>query len=114
MPPGQRLLHLAGRDSVSTGADTVIVYEAAPLPAPPGLASVASAVVAIHSPRAGARLADLVDEAKIGRATVAIVAISATAARATGRGWHSITVSRTPDDRALLSCAAELCLNPVE
>ena len=53
-------------------------------------------MVAVHSPRAGQRLAELVDQAEISRATIRIAAIGEAAAVAAGDGWAG---ARLPDTR---------------
>jgi uroporphyrinogen-III synthase len=67
-----------------------------------------SAVIAIHSPRAGRRLAALVAPEERPRFHVA--AISAATADACGSGWASIAISPAPDDTALLHCVETLCI----
>jgi uroporphyrinogen-III synthase len=67
------------------------------------------AVALIHSPRAGALFARLVDEAGLERATIPIAAISPAAAEAAGSGWKAILAAATPRDDALLELAAKLC-----
>lgn len=106
LPQGQRLLHLAGRDHVAiAGATTIAVYEARATDPPAALRAIDQCVVAVHSPRAGERLAELVAN----RAGTAIAAISAAAADACGPGWQSVEVSQRPNDEALLALAASLC-----
>ena len=74
---------------------------------PVDLGGLAGQVAAIHSPRAGARLAELVAE----RATVALAAISRSAAAAAGTGWLDAAIADSPSDGALLATAAGLCNN---
>jgi uroporphyrinogen-III synthase len=106
LPSGQRLLHLTGRDHRAVpGTTAVAVYEARALDAPPGLDQLGHCVVAVHSPRAGARFADLVRD----RGDIAIVAISTAAAQAVGTGWQTISAATEPNDEALLALAARLC-----
>jgi uroporphyrinogen-III synthase len=62
-------------------------------------------VALIHSPRAGRRFAELVDD----RSRLAIAAISRDAADAVGGGWFSVEATDTPSDDALLALAARLC-----
>lgn len=112
--PGSRLLHLAGEDrrepAAARHAITVIpVYRAVPVL---DRADLASCVAALHSPRAGARLAELVEPAD--RGSIAIVAISRAAAEAAGGGWQSAEAAETPNDTALLVLAARLCNNSCE
>jgi uroporphyrinogen-III synthase len=59
----------------------------------------------VHSPRAGARLAELMT----GRGDIAIAAISAAASAACGSGWRDVAAIAAPDDGALLALAAALC-----
>jgi uroporphyrinogen-III synthase len=109
LPRGQRLLHLAGRDHNDTGAATIIpVYEARRIDRPPGLDALQDCVVAVHSPRAGKRLAELVAN----RSRIAIAAISTAAAEACGGGWERVEVASRPADDALLALAARLCESP--
>lgn len=104
--PDGRLLHLAGADHLPIRGDveTVAVYASRAL-APPAPDAFFDSVVAIHSPRAGRRLAELVAD----RARTAITAISAKAANACGQGWERVEVANRPNEAALLALAAELC-----
>jgi uroporphyrinogen-III synthase len=109
LPAGQRLLHLAGRDHVGAGAMRVIaVYEARAVDSPPGIEQLRDCVVAVHSPRAGRRLAELVTE----RGRIAIAAISPAAAQACRTGWHQLRAADAPNDAVLLALAARLCETP--
>jgi uroporphyrinogen-III synthase len=109
-----RLLHVCGADvrpfdPYGIVIDRCIVYSADPVAPPAELALTIEErpVVLIHSPRAGARLAELVEPAK--RARVAVVAISANAAEAAGPGWEEVAIASEPRDEALLNEAARLC-----
>ena len=108
VPPAQRLLHLSGADrfaATTTHRVTAIaVYHAREIP-DPRLPDLAEAVVAVHSARAGARLADVVAD----RGATMIAAISAAAAAACGSGWESVATADAPSDTALLALAARLC-----
>ena len=107
LPADLRLLHLAGADHVESDdarIDRRIVYRAAEI-ADPGLPSLDGLVVAVHSPRAGARLATLAE----GSPSTAIAAISQAAAEACGAGWERVDVSTKPNDTSLLALAAMLC-----
>jgi uroporphyrinogen-III synthase len=109
LPSDQRLLHLAGRDHLSSGAAmTIAVYEARPIARPTGLDALGGCVAAVHSPRAGHRLGELVAE----RSAIAIAAISPAAAEACGDGWQIVGVAAEPTDSALLALAARLCDSP--
>ena len=105
--PGGRLLHLAGSDHLPAGdAEAVTVYVNGAIDPPPPI-DASNAVVVVHSPRAGRRLAELVKE----RGATAIAAISEQAAKACGEGWAEIAVASQPRDPPLLALAAKLCQN---
>ena len=110
--PGLRLLHLCGADrrepnGVSQSITAVVVYRSRPID-DIDVTGLRDGVALVHSPRAGQRLAELVDD----RATLAIAAISQAAADAAGTGWRSIDVAERPSDDALLALAARLCNKP--
>jgi len=110
LTPELRLLHLCGEDRrTPTDAPQAItavpIYRSRAIDPPPGLDQAIGAVVLVHSPRAGQRFAELVED----RGTVAIAAISATAAEAAGAGWSEIGIASEPSDDALLALAARLC-----
>lgn len=104
--PGGRLLHLAGRDHFPVGAAmTISVYEARAIEHPAGVEELRHCVVAVHSPRAGRRLAELASH----RSSIAVAAISPAAAEACAAGWQCVHASPQPTDEALLALAAGLC-----
>lgn len=106
LPAGRTLLHLAGRDHFETGAAaTIVVYEARAIGRPQGIDGLAGSVAAVHSPRTGSRLAELVE----GRSAIAIAAISPAAAAACGGGWQRVHAAAMPNEAALLALAARLC-----
>jgi uroporphyrinogen-III synthase len=108
--PEGRFLHLAGADHVPIDrAEPVIVYESRAIAAP-SADHLAGTVVAVHSPRAGERLAALVTD----RASIAIAAISERAAAACGNGWERVAVADSPREDALLALAGKLCQNQSE
>ena len=108
LPHSLRLLHLAGQDrreAESSGrADLRIVYRSVAIEAPE-LPSLEGLVIAVHSPRAGTRLAELADR----RSNTAIAAISAATAAACRSGWERIEVADRPDEPSVLALAAMLC-----
>ena len=110
LPADLALLHLAGQDrhDVATDRriDVRIVYRSAAI-ADPALPPLDGLVIAVHSPRAGARLAAVAGA----RPAAAIAAISAAAAAACGPGWLSVDIAAAPDDASLLALAARLCQN---
>jgi len=108
LPVEMRLLHLAGDDhrEAETGhrIDRRIIYRSGPIEQP-GLPPIDGLIVAVHSPRAGARLAELTEQ----RGRTAIVAISKAAAEQVGDGWERVEVAERPNDSSLLALAASLC-----
>jgi uroporphyrinogen-III synthase len=108
LPASLNLLHLAGEDRREAASEhqveARIVYRSAPIEAP-GLPPLAGLVVAVHSSRAGSRLAELADS----RGGTSIAAISRAAAEACGNGWQQLEIAEQPDDPSLLALAAMLC-----
>lgn len=107
---GLRLLHLCGEDRREPGAakqavTPVAVYRAATIAQPPRLEQLARAVVLVHSPRSGQRIAELV----AAKQDIAVAAISQAAADACGDGWECVQACEAPDDDTLLSLAERLC-----
>jgi len=111
-----RLLHLCGEHRTEPHAKQAItaipVYRATELPLPDDFRRIEGQVAAVHSPRAGRRLAELANAASIDRSTVRIAAISEAAASAAGPGWGRCEAADAPDEAALLALAARLCDNP--
>ncbi|HET9458941.1 MAG TPA: uroporphyrinogen-III synthase [Sphingomicrobium sp.] len=112
--PGLRLLHLCGEHrrrpaSAPQAITPLSVYRSAALAKVPGLGRIAGEVVAIHSPRAGARLAELAARQGLDISGTAIAAISAEAALAAGSGWQSVEAAEAPSESCLLALAARLC-----
>jgi uroporphyrinogen-III synthase len=115
LPSGLRLFYPCGRDRRDLSAArqailSVPVYAAEALPMPEGFGAIADAVIAVHSPRAGERLAELA--AGIDKSNARIAAISEAAASAAGSGWETVMHAAEPNDRALLELAARLCEKP--
>jgi uroporphyrinogen-III synthase len=108
--PELKLLHLCGADRIETEARQKIarvpVYRSVELPPPESLSALRGQVAAVHSPRAGQRLASLTGDF---RATIGIAAISPAAADAAGDGWEHREHADKPTDDALLALAARLC-----
>ncbi|RJF94005.1 uroporphyrinogen-III synthase [Sphingomonas cavernae] len=107
-----RVLHLCGEDRrepdpQGVEIERVAVYAARAIAEPAGLAeAVARQPVAMaHSPRAAARLSALVSD----RSQIALAAISANAAVASGIGWRAVAIADAPTDQALLAIAARMC-----
>ena len=109
----RRVLHLCGRDHLAlerAGMQVTrrIVYAAEAVDRLPQTARQAladGALVLLHSARAAATFAALVDD----RRGIGIVAISPAAADAAGAGWRSVTAAAAPRDEALLELATQLC-----
>lgn len=112
--PDLRLLHLCGEDRIVSGGHPqrlteLVVYRSTQTEPPEALEQVE--VVALHSPRAARRFAELVDEK---RSTIAIAALSRAVADAAGPGWQAVAVAESPCDRSLLVLAKELCDKPLQ
>lgn len=112
-----RALHLSGREHRAVAHPAIVVERRAVYAAEAEGALGAEAVAAIgkgalvllHSPRAAALFAALVDAAGLDRATIAIAAISEATADAAGVGWKTRAAAPAPRDQALLELAAKLC-----
>ena len=110
--PGLRLVHPCGADRTAAPdarqkISSVVVYRAKAIDAP-ALNEVNGNVVMVHSPRAGARLCELIKD----RSSAAVVAISKAAADAVGDGWAVVQTASRPTDEAMLALAADLCNKP--
>lgn len=115
LPSALRLFYPCGRErrDLSQARQAILsvpVYAAEALPLSEGFPAIAGSVVAVHSPRAGARLAELVRSSD--RSSVRIAAISEAAAQAADTGWDEVASAALPNDRALLELAARLCEKP--
>lgn len=105
----KRAYHPCGGDHVALEHPDVrverqVVYQAEPADMVPGNL-VGPAVAMVHSPRAGARLAELVED----KSSILVAAISLAAAEAAGEGWALTRIAQAPRDEALLELAARLC-----
>lgn len=118
VPAGVRLLHLCGEHRTEPQAARAItavpVYRSSALPPAADLRRIEDQVAAVHSPRAGQRLAELAGKAPIDQSTVRIAAISTAAAAAAGPGWERCEAADEPSEAALLALAARLCDNRAE
>lgn len=110
------LLHLAGREHLPPRDPPLpivrrLVYAADAVDRLPdeARAVLPGAIVLLHSPRAAAAFARLLDAAGIARAVVEIAAISEAARAAAGAGWRAAIIAAAPGDAALLAAAAKLC-----
>lgn len=110
----QRLLHICGAevkpfDAMGIVVDRCAVYAADPIAPTPEFEGLLSSrpVFLAHSPRAAARLASLVPDAR--RGSAGLVAISPDAAAAAGQGWEMVAIAPEPRDEAILQEAVRLC-----
>ena len=107
-----KLIHLCGEDRrrpdrPKQQISCVTVYRARTVDAPGGIERLRGQVAAVHSPRAGKRLVELVPPED--RREITIAAISKAAAEAAGTGWADVRVATVPTDSALLVLARSLC-----
>lgn len=111
LAPDLKLLHLCGEDRAipadAQAITPIAVYRSVEKGDPDPIPD--NCVALVHSPRAGRRLAELVQH----RDGIAIAAISPQAAEAVGSGWQSVGFADVPTDDALLALAARLCNKPV-
>lgn len=113
----RRILRLAGEERVTltppTGVSLVerVVYASQPLPAGPDLIALlrSPCVVALHSAAAARHFAGECDRLGIARTAIALATIGPRVSEAAGPGWAHLAEAATPDDEALLACAAKLC-----
>lgn len=110
----RRILHVSGRDvrlfdPGELKLFSACVYAAVECGNGGELARKLLSVDAVmaHSPRAAARLAELVPLDR--REPVALMAISGATAEAAGEGWRSILIADRPSDEAMLALATGLC-----
>lgn len=108
-------LHLSGREVGEVGDDGGSIAQRIPVYAseacevtPAGLATLAGSVALVHSPRAGSRLAELIEGSGVPRATIHLAAIGARAAEAAGPGWAAVALADRPTDDALIAAAHRL------
>jgi uroporphyrinogen-III synthase len=106
-----RLLHLAGRDhrppdDARVAIERRTVYASDAVTSLPEVARAAlpHATALLHSPRAAALFATLVEPGEI-----LIATISAATRDAAGPGWRAVAVADRPTDTSLLAAAAKLC-----
>lgn len=117
----RRVLRLAGAEHVplrvppGTAIESVVVYEARPLPL--GTASAAllgnETVVMLHSAAAARHFAEECGRMVIVRASIALACLGPRIAAAAGDGWASVASAERPDDAALLALATRMCQNGV-
>lgn len=105
-----RLLHLAGRERMpdAAGVDPLVVYASEELPIEAGWTRILGRgwTALLHSPRAAARLAALVDHDGAPKADIAVAALGPAVLAAAGGGWRSASAALRPDDESLLDLVA--------
>jgi uroporphyrinogen-III synthase len=117
--PPCRILRLAGEERVAltppagVSLEERVVYASQPLPAGPDLIALlrSPCVVALHSAAAARHFARECDRLGIARSAMALATIGPRVSEAAGPGWADLAEADTPDDEALLACAAKLCQN---
>lgn len=117
VPPHRRLLWLCGEARTAIDhpaiALAVPVYRAVALPVDPAaIAMLDNSVALLHSSRAAARLATVIDRTGIARAGMRLATISAKVANAAGIGWGEVAVADLPNDDALIATAGMLAIDP--
>lgn len=108
-----RLLHLSGAeiseiDFMGVEVERRIVYDSEVVPPTAAMLELLAGggVVLVHSPRAAARLAEIV----LDRYVLELVTISARTAEAAGEGWRRVAIAAYPRDEAVLEAAAQIAL----
>lgn len=108
------VLHLAGTtvapmDAGPLRLTRIAVYSMASLPPDPALLhdAIPGAILLVHSPRAGERLAERIPLDQ--RSALHIVAISHAALATCGSGWASLSAPHRPVDDDMLALALSLC-----
>ena len=117
IPPGTRLLRLAGAERVPLTAPQGVtlaervVYASEPLPMPSGLAARLHepAVVALHSAEAARHFAAECDRLELDRGLIALATIGPRVSGAAGTGWRTLACPERPEEAALLETARDLC-----
>jgi len=115
--PSIRLLRLTGTEHVPLDLPphvmltTRVVYESVSLPISEPLALVLSggALVLLHSAAAARHFAQECDRLTLPRSAIAIAALGPRIASAAGTGWADCRSAPSPNDRALLALAKEMC-----
>lgn len=112
----QKLLHLCGADYAIAEMGLIelariVVYSADPLVPPAAMFAMLTkpSVIAVHSPRAAARIAAICDDHQIDRSMISIAAISEKAAQAAGGGWQKLAIALKPRDEDIIEAADALC-----
>lgn len=117
IPPGTRLLRLAGEERVPltlpTGVTMIerVVYDSKTLPMADALVRLMTtqAIVMLHSAAAARHFTAELERNDIAQAAIHLAALGPRIAEAAGLGWASVRSAESPNDAALLALAAQLC-----
>lgn len=118
LTPPLRLLRLAGAERIALSTPPTvelierIVYAAVSLPL--SYSRTDPTVVALHSAAAARQFASKCDRLGLLRAQFTLACIGPRVAQAAGDGWAGVHSAPSPDDRALLALAADLCQTPAK
>lgn len=117
VPPGARLLRLAGAERVVLAPPAgvtlteIVVYASEPLPMESRLAAMLRepCVVALHSAGSARHFAAECERLGVDRSGVSLVTIGPRVSAAAGAGWQAVATAPSSDDAALLATARNLC-----
>jgi len=111
------LLRLAGAERITLAIPPAIqvteriVYESAALPMPDGLVArlAKGAVVLMHSAAAARHFVNEVSRLSLAREGIDLAALGPRIIEAAGEGWGSAAFAASPNDKALLALAKDMC-----
>jgi uroporphyrinogen-III synthase len=116
----RKILWISGADtaplrpSAFMRLDRVIVYQSAPLPAPPNFAdtlAMPDVIAALHSPRSARHFAAQCALHSVTHVAVSLAVLSPMVAHAAGTGWRHVATAAMPNDIALLQAAKSYFTN---
>ena len=119
-PGHRRLLRLSGAERIALTVPAHlrvterVVYASAACALPAALADLLRrpAIVALHSAEAAQHLTAECVRCGIRRAPLRLAALSPRIAAAAGDGWGEVAAAGSPDDKALLALARQMCQDP--
>jgi len=114
IPHDLKLIHLVGEDRLEyrlvwQKVEPITIYSSEQVEKIDA-GQLDGSVAMIHSPRAGAVLAEVAKD----KGSISIVAISKQAANACGEGWKDIVHVEEPSDAQMVALAAKLCDKPAK
>lgn len=117
VPPGTRLLRLAGEERIElapppgVSMEEVVVYASVPRPLDPAVlpALAGGALVLLHSAEAARHFASECARLKVDRSAIALATIGPRVTAAAGQGWREVEAAEQPSDAALLALARRMC-----